>query len=91
MNTKEIQSRLASALTQYDAAQSKRKGWNPHALGIYFERLEAVIADMESGTAPRQALLAGFNDRLLDVCLKAIGEPRFTIQEKQDGTFVYNL
>lgn len=84
-----IRDKLISALTQYDEKQSKRKFYNPHALGIYFERVDDVMADIERGATVRQALLAGFNDRLLDVCLKAVGEQPFTKEEMQGQTMIY--
>lgn len=84
-----IKDKLISALTQYDQRQSTRKFYNPHALGIYFERVDDVMRDIERGATPRQALLAGFNDRLLDVCLKAIGEKPFTKEEMYSQSVVY--
>lgn len=84
-----IRDKLISALTQYDEKQSKRKFYNPHALGIYFERVDYVMADIERGATVRQALLAGFNDRLLDVCLKAVGEQPFTKEEMYSQSMVY--
>ena len=89
MNTKELDARLHVALVAYDRKQECRKGYDLHDLSIYLERLEAVMADIESGTTPRQALLKGFNDRLLDVCLVSIGEPKFTKQEQQNAPMVY--
>lgn len=84
-----IKDKLISALTQYDEKQSKRKFYNPHALGIYFQRVDEVMADIERGATVRQALLAGFNDRLLDVCLKAVGEKPFTKEEMYRQSVIY--
>lgn len=78
MKTEQIKSALIHALTEYDRKQSTKRFYNPHALGIYFQRVNAVCADIERGATPRAALLAGFNDRLLDVCLRAIGESKST-------------
>ena len=84
-----IKDLLIHALTDYDRKQSKKRGYNPHAPGIYFQRIDEVCADIERGTKPRAALLAGFQDRLLDVCLVAIGEPKFTQAEKDGANYVY--
>jgi len=76
-----IRERLISAVTAYDARQAKGKYWNPHALPIYFERVDDVMADIAKGATLRAALCAGFSDRLLDHCLKAMGEKPFTRDE----------
>ncbi len=70
MNTKD---RIISALTQYDARQSKRgRQHNPYALGLYFEAADRAEAMVGEGKTWEQALNACFNDRLLDVVLKAV-------------------
>lgn len=81
MPTDKIQAKLLNALTEYDRRASKRKGYNPYALGHYFAALERVREAMANGTAIRQALLANFNGRLLSAALKAVGEPDFTLDE----------
>lgn len=85
MTTKD---KLISAATQYDLKQSTKRGYNHYALGQYFERIDAVCLDIEAGAAPRAALLAAFNDRLLDVMLKAIGERPFS-REELDNKWAY--
>jgi len=87
MNATEIQARLAMALTTYDRKQSTRKHHNPYALAQYLERLELVMDDIAAGATPRQALCAGFSDRVLDACLRAIGEPLHTKQELGTGWY----
>jgi len=89
MTTEEIRFKLRHALTAYDRRQSKRKYYNRYALGQYFQRMDSVCADIDKGASPRQALIRGFNDRLLDVCLKAIGEPKFTKEETYNETVYY--
>ena len=69
-----LKDQLLSAATAYDRRQSTRRGYNPHALGIYFERIDEVCADVQRGASVRRALCAGFSDRLLDHLLKAVGE-----------------
>ena len=44
---------------------------------------ENTIALIEKGSTVRAALLATFNDRLLDVVLKAVGEAPFTKDERR--------
>jgi hypothetical protein len=81
MNTNEIKARLVHAVTAYDRKQSTKRGYNPYALGQYLERVEMIMGDIANGAEPRKAILAGFNDRLLDHCLKAVGETGFTANE----------
>lgn len=87
-NQEQIRARLIHAVTEYDRRASGRRGYNPNALGIYMERVDEVVADIAKGATPRKALCAGFNDRLLDHCLKAIGEPPFKPNEI-DGPLFY--
>lgn len=76
------QQKLCSALTEWDRRQSAKRFWNPHALGIYFKRLEAVMVLVERGASWREAACCGFNDRLLSYLLKSMGEPDFTAAER---------
>ena len=82
MTTKD---KLISALTQYDARQAKRKGHNPYALGIYFQRVDDVMRDIESGADIRAAVVAGFTGRLADTCLRALDLPITTDAEQRGG------
>lgn len=83
-----IRAKLVHAVTEFDRKASTRRGFNPYALGIYLGRVDDVIADINKGATPRKALCAGFSDRLLDHCLKAIGEKPFKIEEL-DGPVYY--
>ena len=74
--------KLISAVTQYDAKQSRKPGHNIYALPQYFERIDLVMADIEAGATPRRAILAGFTGRLADTCLKAIGEKPYARDEE---------
>lgn len=87
--TEQIKRKLIHALTQYDCKQSLNVHYNPYALGIYFQRVDEVCNDIENGKSPREALLAGFSDRVLSVCLKSIGEKPFTKEEKEKGSLLY--
>jgi len=64
--------RIISALTQYDQRQAKRgRQHNPYALGLYFEAFDRAEELTKKGQTWKQALEACFNDRLLDVVLRA--------------------
>ena len=78
---------LVHALTTYDTAQSKRPGYNRHALPIYFEALDDALAYVDKGKPVREALTRCFNGRLLDVCLKAAGLERSTRDEQRGGIY----
>lgn len=80
---------LVHAATAYDRKESTKRYYNHYALAQYLMRIDEVEADIVKGTAPRQALLAAFNDRLLDHMLKAIGEPKFTRDEMLAQSPVY--
>lgn len=84
-----IKDKLVFALTTFDRKQSARKGWNPYALGQYFARIDEVCQEIDNGKTPRQALLAGFSDRVLDVCLLSIGEKPATKDEVLNGPICY--
>jgi hypothetical protein len=85
-----IHSALVHAVTEYDRKESTKKYYNHYALGQYLIRIEQVEEDIASGTAVRAALLAGFNGRLLDHVLKAVGEPKFTTEEMRSQSYVYH-
>ena len=85
MTTKQA---LIHAVTEYDRRASKRRGYNPYALGQYMERIDEICADIERGAPVRKALCAGLSDRLLDHCLKAVGEQPFTVDEL-GGSWTY--
>ena len=89
MSIEIITARLVGALTEYDRKQSTKRFYNPHALGIYLERCEQVIADIERGASVRDAVMAGFSDRLRDHILRALGESVATKQEAMSGSNVY--
>ena len=69
MNTKQ---KLVKALTEYDRKQSTRRGYNHHALALYFEALDEAMAQVEKGRSIQAALRSVFNDRVLDICLRAV-------------------
>jgi hypothetical protein len=76
--------KLLHAVTEYDRRQSTRKGYNRWALPQYLGAInESIMPDIENGASLRQALVSHLNGRLLDVCLKAVGEPPSTREEQR--------
>jgi hypothetical protein len=84
-----IRDALIHAATDHDRRASSRPGFNPYALAQYLARIDSVCVAIERGLTPRSALLAAFNDRLLDRLLTGIGEPRFTRAERDAPSFYY--
>jgi hypothetical protein len=78
-----IKQKLVHAVTQYDAKQSKRAGFNRYALPQYLARIDEVCADIERGANVRDAIVAAFTGRLMDVCLKAVGESTSTRDDQR--------
>lgn len=81
---------LIHAVTEFDRRASTRKGHNPHALGIYFQRVDEICADIDNGADPRAAILAGFSGRVADACLKALNLPISTTEEARSGRLYYS-
>lgn len=85
---------LVHAATEYDRKEAAKAGQSIYArgshfyIGHYLRRIEDVEIDIAQGATIRDALLAGFNGRLLDKLLKAAGEPKATKEEKK-GRYVY--
>jgi hypothetical protein len=71
-NPAAIRAALVQAITRWDRQQSTRQGYNVYALGLYLIRLDEVMAEIEAGRAPVEAVTEGFNDRLRDRLLSAI-------------------
>jgi hypothetical protein len=67
-----VRSALIHAATRYDVRQSKGKRYNQYALAQYLMRIEDVCDDINKGSPPRDAIVAGFTGPLLAVMLKAI-------------------
>ena len=85
-----IHSALIHAATAYDRRRAGKPGYNHYALPQYFGRIDQVEADIAKGATVRAALLAGFSDRLLDAMLVAVGEPKFTREERDRGHSYYH-
>ena len=69
-----LERRLLSAVSAYDRRREGRRGHNPYALPLYLQGVDDVMDLMSKGATLRAALEEVFNDRLLDACLKAVGE-----------------
>ncbi|HLZ39424.1 MAG TPA: hypothetical protein VKQ11_00585 [Candidatus Sulfotelmatobacter sp.] len=78
-----IHFRLAHAVTAYDMAASRRRGYNRYALGQYLQAVESVDEALRRGKPMREAIVAAFYGRLLDACLKAVGEAQSTREEQR--------
>lgn len=76
-----IQTRLVHSLTRYDRQQETRRGYNPYALGHYLARVDLVLSELANGADLRSTLVRNFNDRLLDVVLKACDLEKATREE----------
>jgi hypothetical protein len=84
-----LQEKLVHALTAYDRKQSTKRGYNPNALGIYFQRIDDVIADIDRGADPRAAIVAGFTGRVQDAALRGAGLALGSDQEVRGGSITY--
>lgn len=89
LTLEQIRARLVSAVTQYDARESTKRGYNPYALGQYLERVEAICADIAAGATPRAAICAGFLGRLADACLRSLGLPKTAEGDEPRGAWHY--
>lgn len=86
-----IREKLVHAVTAWDIKQSTKRFYNPYGLGIMLERVDEVATwiEAEGEGKTREAILAGFNDRLLDHVLRFVGLPTATISEHQGGQLTY--
>lgn len=85
-----IHDSLVHAVTEYDRKESTKRGYNRYALPQYIGRIQEIDEDLKNGADLRSALVAAFcGKRLLDSCLKAVGLPKSTDQDKDDGRWYY--
>ena len=77
-----VHARMLSAITAYDAKQSKRKGYNPYGGAIMLRAMQSALDEMREGTDTRKAILAHFNGRLCDAILRACGLSEQTSTER---------
>lgn len=87
MNTELLHQKLFLALTKYDQRESRKRFHNPYAMGHYCIALQHADKLMAAGRTPRQAILGTFCGRLLDTCLRAIGEAPATSDEQLNASW----
>lgn len=58
---------------------------NIYRIGLLLGGLDKVDAALENGATLRQAILSTYCDRALSACLKGVGQPDFTIEEKREA------
>jgi len=75
--------KLVHAVTEYDRKQEGRRGYNMYALPQYLQAAHNVTDEIIAGKTVRAAVVSNFCGRLLDVCLKAIGETKSTDAEQR--------
>lgn len=74
---------IVAALTAFDNRESRKRGYNRYAFAQYLLRLDEIEADVAAGATWRAAIIAAFDGRLRDTCLRAIGEPKATEAEER--------
>ena len=73
MTNEQIDQKLAQAVLHYDVKQEKKRYYNRHALTLYLNGVDNVMADIARGVDLESAIRARFNDRLLDFVLRHMG------------------
>lgn len=73
MTTEQLKAKLVNGLTTYDRRQSKKRGYNHHALAIYLQRVDEIVADVERGAPVNKALQRGFCGAVLKAACQAVG------------------
>jgi hypothetical protein len=69
-----LHSRLASAVTQYDIKQERRRGYNKWALPQYLQAVDRTVTAVgRDGLTVERAILENFNGRLAHWLFRAIG------------------
>jgi hypothetical protein len=74
--------KLVHVVTEYDRKQEAKRGFNRYALAQYLQALDCVGNDIKAGYNLRDAFVNNFCGRLLDVLLRAVGEPKSTLCEQ---------
>jgi hypothetical protein len=75
--------KLTHAVTDFDRKQQAKRGYNIFALSQYLGAVSRIEEEIQAGRPIRDAIVSNLNGRLLDRCLKAVGEPTSTIQEQR--------
>ena len=80
--------KLVNAVTSYDRRQQARHQKNPRfyyniwALPQYLQGVDNLLEELEAGQTLRKAITNQFSGRMLDACLKAVGETTSTLAEQ---------
>ncbi len=71
----QLRSTLAHAVTRYDMKQAGKRGYNRYALGMYLGAVQDICSELRDHPEKetRAVIVAHFNGRLLDHCLRACG------------------
>lgn len=77
--------RLHAAIVDHDRRESKKRGYNPHALGQYCAALQRVDTYVAAGHDLRSAIITCFIGRLCDKLLVAAGLPLMSDDEARFG------
>lgn len=84
---------LVHAVTAYDRKQSPKRDYNIYALGQYLARVDEVLADIEAGANPFDAINAGFHGPLLRHIVKTVAKAHPNLapatMPKQEGAWRY--
>ena len=67
--------RMLNAVTEYDRKESRKRHYNPYALGHYAKALQDIDTHVSKGIDLRTAIVGCFVGRLADKVLKAAGLP----------------
>ncbi len=86
----DLNTQLVHAVTEYDRREQRKAArhgyrFNHYALAHYLGACADVAAEVKAGAPVRQALVSHFCGRLLDVVLRAAGEPKSTDAEQRIG------
>lgn len=76
---------LLNAVTEYDRAQSKKRGYNPYALGHYTRGLGNIRKRVDLGQPLRDAIITEFCGRLCDRLLRSVGLEVMSGREARHG------
>ena len=73
---------LTHAVTAFDRrSQQRRHRVNIYALGHALKAVDRVMAAIEAGATPREAVIRNFNDRLRDAVLRSLDQPATSTDE----------
>lgn len=78
--------KLVQAATTYDQKQAGKRGYNPYALGQYFQAIDNAAEMMtDDGIDLRSAIIRSFCGRLCDCLLRSVGCQIMTDSECKTG------